>query len=1131
MASNSVLKSARDSGFDESDPLAELSRIMGLAREDAAANGSDADFHIDLEQELMGAFAEEEPRSQANDVAPPVQHAEAPPAESEFDDMFSEVFEQEAFEATLQPSVEEFEEPIAVEPETPFSDEAVTDEQLTAAFSEEDFAEAFDAEDFAEAEAAPVFDTAATYSDGMDDLDVAFSDVEGLGEPLYEAAPDESSEFVADEPVVVAPEPLVEAIPQMEFKPAMSLEDELAALLGVSAPVVPNEQPAVEAADDAAAEMEFAPFEDDALAAELVAVDDESAETEVMQAASDEEWTAEQAAQELFEAGYAADLLPNPDVAEPVEDTLALAQSQFDEFEEIAFDDADLDFTLSDDEMAAEPAEIDMPSFDAVDPVDTTEFDTADDLEAAIAQFSDERTWSPAPAAQPAAVAVAAYPAAVAAPTSAVIAAPVAETRPAPVSTFNWQSLRSEPAAVARTPEPVAAVAEPDIDDSDPFAALAALAAAPPILRTLGRTNPVAVNPPVVDRSAPRTVAPAEAPRTVAAVEPRRTFAPVESVQMPAAAAQPSFAPYARQPEPKPLPPVVPLGLRPAFPAAPAAATLAATAFAARPVVQPVAAKPATPAPAKDVFADDEFPDLDELLNGGIFAPDVDTVEIQDPAVALADEIDIPDFGQREPASQQVQYDDLDEDFTSAFNQLSNTLDQRSNARNDRTAAAAPPPPAPTYYVDRSASTGTTAPTQPAYAPSGYAADDYDAQLAGFDASTAADDRFMDDDAFAVDPYDNELAEDDSRPARNRGVLIAAIVAGVAIVGGIGAFALSFGSGGDDVPALVKADTSPVKVKPETPGGVVVPNQDGKVYEQVSGAPAAAPAQEKLITAAEEPIAPAAPVAAAPAAEPAPEAALPGVVAPQIKSEERVTPADTAQTPPESQDVAAITPRKVRTMIVRPDGTLVAREDLPAAAAPAQDAVTTGMTPVPTTADAQTMAAAQPATVVPSAVPGAQDDVSILPAEDAAPASEAATPSAAEVIVPAPRPARTSASEPTRVVTAEPARAAVPEPARAAPAPEPAVEVANAPAAAAASSVWSVQIASQPTREGAQASYEDLARRYGGVLGGKGVNIVQAEVTGKGTMWRVRVPSASKNDANILCAKLKTAGGSCFVSQ
>ncbi len=1155
MASNSVLKSARDSGFHENDPLAELSRIMGLAREDAAANGADADFHIDLEQELMGAFAEEEPRSQANDVAPPVQHAEAAPAESEFDDVFSEVFEQEAFDAPLDPAVEE---PIEVEPEAPFSDEDVTDEQLTAAFSEEDFAEAFDAEDFAEAEAAleydapvvsevdeavpefdeaaPVFDTAATYSDDeVHDLDVAFSDVDGLAEPLYEATPDETSEFEADEPVAIAPEPVEAAIPQMEFKPAMSLEDELAALLGVSAPAVPDEQPAVEAAVDAADEMEFPPFEDDALAAELDAVDDESAEDEAMQAASDEEWTAEQAAEELFEAGYAADLLPNPGAAEPVEDDSAQAQSQFDDFEEIAFDDADLDFTLSDDEIAGDAAEIAMPSFEAADPVDTAEFDTADDLEAAIAQFSDERTWSPAPAAQPAAAAVAAHPAAIAPPTAPVTAAPAAvspsiETRTAPVPTFNWQSLRSEPAAVERKPEPVAAAAAPDIDDSDPFAALAALAAAPPILRTLGRTNPVAVNPPVSDRSTPRTVPAVEAPRPVA-VEPRRTFAPVESVRMPEPAAQQSFTPHARQPEPKPLPPVAPLGLRPAFPAAPAAATLAATAFAARPAAaaQPVIAKPAAPVPAKDVFADDEFPDLDELLDGGIFAPDVDTVEIQDPAVALADEIDLPDFGQDEPATQQVQYDDLDDDFTSAFNQLSNTLDQRSNAWNERTPAAAPTPPAPTYYVDRSASTGA-APTQPAYAPAGYATDDYDAQLAGFDASTAADDRFMDDDAFAVDPYGNELPEDDNRPARNRGVLIAAIVAGVAIVGGIGAFALSFGSGGDDVPALVKADTSPVKVKPETPGGVVVPNQDGKVYEQVSGAPAVAPAQEKLITAAEEPIAPAAPVAAAPAAEQAPEAALPGVAAPQIKSEERVTPADTAQTPPESQDVATITPRKVRTMIVRPDGTLVAREDLPAAAAPAQDSVTTGMTPVPTTADAQTMAAAQPATVVPSAVPGAQDDVSILPAEDAAPASEAATPSAAEVIVPAPRPARTAAAEPARAAAPEPARAAAPQPARAAPAPEPAVEVASAPAAA-APSLWSVQIASQPTREGAQASYEDLARRYGGVLGGKGVNIVQAEVTGKGTMWRVRVPSASKNDANILCAKLKTAGGSCFVSQ
>lgn len=180
------------------------------------------------------------------------------------------------------------------------------------------------------------------------------------------------------------------------------------------------------------------------------------------------------------------------------------------------------------------------------------------------------------------------------------------------------------------------------------------------------------------------------------------------------------------------------------------------------------------------------------------------------------------------------------------------------------------------------------------------------------------------------------------------------------------------------------------------------------------------------------------------------------------------------------------------------------------------------------------MAAAQADAPVPSAVPGARDDVSILPAETAEESTSGLeTPAPADVIVPMPRPSHTAtaaAEEPVRQAAATPA------PVRSEPAPQPvapSVQEASAPAATApaAASLWTVQIASQPTREGAQSSYEDLARRYGSVLGGKGVNIIQAEVAGKGTMWRVRVPAASKNDANILCAKLKTAGGSCFVTQ
>ena len=76
-----------------------------------------------------------------------------------------------------------------------------------------------------------------------------------------------------------------------------------------------------------------------------------------------------------------------------------------------------------------------------------------------------------------------------------------------------------------------------------------------------------------------------------------------------------------------------------------------------------------------------------------------------------------------------------------------------------------------------------------------------------------------------------------------------------------------------------------------------------------------------------------------------------------------------------------------------------------------------------------------------------------------------------------------------------------------------------------------MQIASQPSADSAKSTYQDLAKRYGEVIGGRGVNIVKAEITGKGTYWRVRVPAKSRNDAIDLCTDYKSAGGNCFVSK
>lgn len=92
-------------------------------------------------------------------------------------------------------------------------------------------------------------------------------------------------------------------------------------------------------------------------------------------------------------------------------------------------------------------------------------------------------------------------------------------------------------------------------------------------------------------------------------------------------------------------------------------------------------------------------------------------------------------------------------------------------------------------------------------------------------------------------------------------------------------------------------------------------------------------------------------------------------------------------------------------------------------------------------------------------------------------------------------------------------------------------QVASISPAAAAAGSWSMQIASQPSAEAAQSTYNDLARRYASVLQGQPVNIVKAEIAGKGTFYRVRVPANSRNDAIKLCESYKAAGGNCFVSK
>jgi cell division septation protein DedD len=94
---------------------------------------------------------------------------------------------------------------------------------------------------------------------------------------------------------------------------------------------------------------------------------------------------------------------------------------------------------------------------------------------------------------------------------------------------------------------------------------------------------------------------------------------------------------------------------------------------------------------------------------------------------------------------------------------------------------------------------------------------------------------------------------------------------------------------------------------------------------------------------------------------------------------------------------------------------------------------------------------------------------------------------------------------------------------------KPAAEAAQVAAVAPGSYV--IQIASLPSEAEAQKSYSNLSSKFSGVIGGRGVDIKKAEIPNKGTYFRVRIPAGSREEANSLCNRYKSAGGSCLVTR
>ncbi|WP_176084060.1 SPOR domain-containing protein [Martelella sp. HB161492] len=358
-------------------------------------------------------------------------------------------------------------------------------------------------------------------------------------------------------------------------------------------------------------------------------------------------------------------------------------------------------------------------------------------------------------------------------------------------------------------------------------------------------------------------------------------------------------------------------------------------------------------------------------------------------------------------------------------------------------------------------------------------------------------------------------------PLRGAGQLILGSLAfvGVIAVAVFLVYQFAFSGSGGDTPVVITADNSSVKEAPEDPGGEVVPNQDNPVFSRVTGEGGKPPTQDSLISSDQSPV-------DLDAAAPNPIADVADGVAPADDGSDTPVPDDTAADTGEAGTVDSslgVATRKVRTIVVRPDGTLVERD---ASGGVGEDDVAT---PVP--AAPETQATAETSDAGQTADAGQPVDTSTAlepaPVETSEPEAQPIDPNSVGFDlynVPLPTPRSSTAAAAAASVAAAPAAAAP-----AAPAPAPAAPAPTSATPAGSLSPYAVQVASLPSEADAKKAYIALAAKYPSIFGGRSVEYQAAAIDGKGTYYRVRIPASSLNEAISLCEALKSQGGSCLV--
>jgi hypothetical protein len=352
----------------------------------------------------------------------------------------------------------------------------------------------------------------------------------------------------------------------------------------------------------------------------------------------------------------------------------------------------------------------------------------------------------------------------------------------------------------------------------------------------------------------------------------------------------------------------------------------------------------------------------------------------------------------------------------------------------------------------------------------------------------------------ATDSYDEADFAEAPRRSLSKGAITAIALVAVGVVGVGGAAIWRGGKTTDGEPRVIKAEPGPSRVQPQNPGGTEVPDQNKQIYER-GGAPK--PAETRVVNRDEQP------VDVQAAIRNQPRVVFPGGGA----------GASTEATPPPAASPAAGLgePRKVRTVAIRPDGTVISAP--PAGGTPA----TSGATPQLTSPQAVTPQSPAPA-------------VSAQPASPAQPAAATSgilrqqAPRTAVPVATAPA-AAPVAAQPAAQPVAETPRAVTPAPQQPRPQQQPqraaAAPAADAPATGGGG--FAVQLAAPGSESEARSVFASLQRRFPDELGGQRPQIRKAEVNGR-EVYRLRVGPMSRESAADLCTRLKGRGGQCFLA-